>query len=108
VLESLDDGIGIFGLIMTTLPEKSGHGQFFAILHSDGIDEGNLDVEIGRTITAKTHAPVPLHSGLQLRFHELPAVATMATYVVKGPSANLLIGFSVIGTWAEANGQTSQ
>lgn len=104
VLESLEDGMGIFGQIMTALPEKSGEGLFFAILHSDGIEEGNLDVEIGRTIAAKTHAPVPLHSGLQLRFHELPAVGEMATFIVKGPSENLLIGYSVIGTWTDTNG----
>ena len=103
-LESLEAGVDIFRQIMTALPERSGGGLFFAILHSDGIDEGNLDVEIGRMITAKTHAPVPLHSGLQLHFHELPAVDEMATFVVKGPSANLLVGYSVIGTWAEANG----
>jgi DNA-binding transcriptional MerR regulator len=103
-LESLEDGVGIFQQIMRALPEKSGEGLYFAILHSDGIDEGNLDVEIGRTIPEKTHAPVPLHGGLQLRFHELPAVDTMATFVVTGPMANLLIGYSVIGTWAEANG----
>lgn len=104
ILESLEDGAGIFRQIMMALPERSGGGLFFASLHSDGIDEGNLDVEIGRMITAKTHAPVPLQDGSQLRFHQLPAVDEMATFVVKGPSANLLVGYSVIGTWAEANG----
>jgi DNA-binding transcriptional MerR regulator len=104
ILESLEDGVDIFRQIMGALPEKSGEGLFFAILHSDGIDEGNLDVEIGRTTTAKIYAPMPLHGGLQLRFHELPAVDTMATFVAKGPSANLLVGYSVIGTWAETNG----
>jgi DNA-binding transcriptional MerR regulator len=104
VLDSLEDGMSIFGQIMAALPEKNTNGLLFAIMHSDGIDEGELDVEIGRAITAKTHAPVPLHGGLQLSFRELPAVAAMATYIVNGPSANLLIGYSVIGTWAEANG----
>ncbi|MEO8607896.1 MAG: MerR family transcriptional regulator [Chloroflexota bacterium] len=104
VLQSLEDGLGIFEEMMTALPDKNAEGLFFAILHSDGIDEGNLDVEIGRTIMAKTHVPIPLHSGLQLRFRELPAVPTMATFVVEGSSENLLIGYSVIGTWAEANG----
>lgn len=104
VVESLEDGMSIFGQIMSALPEKSGYGLFFAVLHNDGIDEGNMDVEIGRAITPKSHAPVPLRGGLQLRFRELPAVPTMATFVVKGPSANLLIGYSVIGTWAEASG----
>ena len=104
VFESLDDGMGVFGQILAALPDKSDYGLFFAIMHSDGIDEGDLDVEIGRTIQAKNHAPVALRSGLQLRFRELPAVETMATYVVKGASANLLVGYGVIGTWAEANG----
>jgi DNA-binding transcriptional MerR regulator/effector-binding domain-containing protein len=103
-LPSLEDGVGIFRQIMTALPEKSGPGLFFAILHSDGIEEGDLDVEIGRTVTAKTHAPVALPGDLQLRFHQLPAVETMATFIVKGPMANLLVGYSVIGTWAESNG----
>ena len=103
-LPALEDGVGIFGQIMAALPQKSGEGLFFAILHSDGIDEGDLDVEIGRTVTAKTQAPVPLHSGLQLQLRELPAVDTMATFIVKGPMANLLVGYSVIGTWAETNG----
>ncbi|HET9912578.1 MAG TPA: MerR family transcriptional regulator [Anaerolineales bacterium] len=103
-LASLEDGVGIFGQIMMALPEKSGEGLFFAILHSDGIDEGDLDVEIGRTVAVKTHAPVPLDSGLQLHLRELPPVDTMATFIVKGPMANLLVGYSVIGTWAESNG----
>ena len=55
-------------------------------------------------ITAKSHAPVPLQDGLQLLFHELPAVEAMATLAVQGPFANLLIGYSMIGTWAESNG----
>jgi effector-binding domain-containing protein len=104
VLESLEHMAGLFGPIMSALPEKSGQGLFFGIMHSDGIEEGDVDVEIGRTITAKRHAPVPLQGGLQLRFHELPAVDTMATFAVQGPFANLLIAYSVIGTWAEANG----
>lgn len=104
ILASLEDGVGIFQQIMMALPQKSGEGLFFAILHSDGLEEGNLDVEIGRTVPTQSHAPVPLQSGLQLRFYELPAVDTMATFVVTGPMANLLIGYSVIGTWAEANG----
>jgi DNA-binding transcriptional MerR regulator len=102
-LASLEDGVGIFGQIMRALPEKSGEDLYFAILHSDGIDEGNLDVEIGRTTSANRRTPVPLDGGLELRFHELPAVDTMATFVVTGPMANLLIGYSVIGSWAESN-----
>lgn len=103
MLDTLEGGMRLFGQIMSALREKSDDGLFFAILHSDGIEEGNLEVEIGRTISANTHVPVPLEDGLQLCFSELPAVETMATYAMAGPSANLLIAYSVIGTWAEAN-----
>jgi len=101
---AMEDGAGIFGQVMTALPETSDTGLFFAIMHSDGIEEGNFDVEIGRMITTKSHAPVLLRGGLQLLFHELPAVDAMATLAVQGPMANLLIGYSMIGTWAESNG----
>lgn len=103
VLPSLEHMAGLWGPIMSALPQKLGEGLFFGIMHSDGIEEGNVDVEIGRTISAKSHAPVPVREGLQLRFCELPAVDTMATFAAQGPFANLLIGYSVIGTWAEAN-----
>jgi hypothetical protein len=96
VCQSLDDGLGIFEQIMTRLPEKNADGFFFAILHSNGLDEENIDVEIGRTIAAKKHAPVALQDNLTLCFHELPAVATMATFVMSGESANLLTGFNSI------------
>jgi DNA-binding transcriptional MerR regulator len=104
IYASLDEGLGLFGQIAAVLPERSAYGQFFAMLHSDGIDESDFDVEVGCTITAKTRNPITLKSGMALEFRELPAVETMATSIVKGPSANLLIGYSMIGTWAEANG----
>lgn len=105
-MESLEAGLSIFGQIKRALPDtsKSPYGLYFAIMHSDGIEDESMDIEIGRMVEAKTHAPVPLHSGLELRFHELPAVETMATFVVQGPTANLLVGYSVIGTWAEIKG----
>ncbi len=104
VLPSLEHTAGLWGPILSAMPRRIGEGLFFAILHSDGIEEGNVDVEVGRTISVKTHAPVPVAGGLELHFHELPAVDTMATFDVQGPLANLLIAYSVIGTWAESNG----
>ena len=101
---SMEDGAGIFGQIMNALPETSDTGLFFAIMHSDGIEEGNFDVEIGRMIRAKSHVPVLLRDGLQLLFHELPAVDAMASLAIQGPMQNLLIGYSMIGIWAESNG----
>lgn len=103
VLPSLEHTVELWGPIMSALPQKLGEGLFFAIMHSDGIEEGSVDVEVGRTIAVKTHAPVPVQDGLELHFHELPPVDTMATFAVHGPPANLLIAYSVIGTWAESN-----
>lgn len=104
ILPSLEHTVDLWEPIMFALPQRLGDGLFFAIMHSDGIEDGNVDVEIGRTITVKAHAPVPIQSGLELRFRELPAVDTMATFAVQGPLANLLVAYSVIGTWAESNG----
>jgi len=103
-LESLDDMVGLWAPIMFALPPKIGEGLFFGIMHSDGIEEGNVDVEMGRTITAKSHVPVPVREGLQLRFHELPAVDKMATFAVQGNFENLLIAYGAIGMWAESHG----
>jgi DNA-binding transcriptional MerR regulator len=58
----------------------------------------------GQIVTVKTHVPVPLNSDLCLTVRELPAVETMATFVVKGATENMHIGYSAIGTWAETNG----
>lgn len=104
VVESIEAGLGICDQVMAALPERSGYGLFFAILHSDGIDESLFDVEFGRMIAAKTHAPVPLNDNLQLRFRELPAVNMMATYVVQGWNESILTGYSAIASWVEANG----
>lgn len=104
VVESTEVGLEICDQVMATLPEISGYGSFFAILHSDGIDDGNLDVEFGRMIAAKSHAPVPLNDNLQLCFRELPAVNTMATYIVQGWNESILTGYSAIASWAETNG----
>jgi DNA-binding transcriptional MerR regulator len=103
-LASLEAMASLWGPILSALPPKLGEGLFFGIMHSDGIEEGNIDVEMGRTITARSHAPIAVQEGLELRFHELPAVETMATIAVQGPFANLLVAYSGIGTWAESNG----
>ena len=103
VVASTEAAMRLFEKIVAVLPQNRAYGLFFGVWHSEGIGEGRLDVEMGRILTAKTHVPVPLPGGLQLDFRELPAVPTMATFVVKGSTENLHIGYSMIGTWAEAN-----
>lgn len=85
------------------MPEKSPYDLCFCICHSDGIVERDMDLEMGRIVEAKTSALIALDGGLQLSFRELPAVATMATFVVKGPLENIHIGYTEIGLWAEVN-----
>ncbi|MCI0397489.1 MAG: MerR family transcriptional regulator [Chloroflexi bacterium] len=104
VVESFDVGMAILRQIRTALPEKSPYGLCFLICHDDDIVERDMDLEMGRLIEAKTHPPVPLHGDLQLRFRELPAVATMATTVVKGALETIHTGYAEIGRWAEVNG----
>jgi len=89
--------------ILEVLPFKHPYGLFMVIWHNGGFFEQNSDIEICRLLDAKLHPPVPLTGDLQMCYRELPAVETMATYVVKGPGEHIPIGFGAIGTWAEVN-----
>jgi DNA-binding transcriptional MerR regulator len=104
VIESFEVGLGIFSHIRTALPEKNISGFPFCICHSDGFVDRDMDLEMGYFLEATSHPPVPLYGGLHLRFRELPAVATMATFVVKGSLETIHNGYTEIGIWAEVNG----
>lgn len=103
-VESVEAGLYLCEQIMAALPDGRQYGWFFAVLHSDGIDDGPMDVEMGRILQASSHAPVTLYGGLQLDVRELSLVRTMATYVVKGWTESIITGYSAIATWAEING----
>jgi DNA-binding transcriptional MerR regulator len=104
IVETFEVGLGIFDQISAALPEKSTYGFRFCICHDDETVERNMDLEMGQLLEATSHAPVPLSGGLQLRFRELPAVATMATFVVKGALESIHAGYTEIGLWIAANG----
>jgi DNA-binding transcriptional MerR regulator len=97
VVDSNEAAMEIFRQIITALPENSAYGLFVGLWHSDGLDEDNMDVEMGRILKAKSHPSVALSSDLQLIVRGLPAVETMATFVVKGSTENMHIGYSAIG-----------
>jgi effector-binding domain-containing protein len=103
VVDSFEAGILIFRQIRSVLPEKGTYGLCFTICHNADFAECDLDLEMGCIIEAKTHAPVPLTGGLQLCFHELPAVSTVATTVVTGALETIHTGYAEIGRWAEIN-----
>jgi DNA-binding transcriptional MerR regulator len=104
IAPSFEAGMDILGQMMTVVPLKNPYGLFFVIWYSGGPFEPDSDVEAGRLIQAKDHAPVALQNGLQLTYRQLPAVATMATFVATGPVETMHVGYSAIGIWAENNG----
>ena len=103
IFPSTEAAMTIFEQIITLLPDKSTYGWFFGVWHGDGLDEDGMDMEMGRVVTTKTHSPVLLNDDLRLTIRELPAVETMATFVVNGSTENMHIGYGAIGTWAETN-----
>jgi DNA-binding transcriptional MerR regulator len=104
IFPTIEAAMLIFEQIVASLPDRSAYGWFFGVWHGDGLDEDGMDMEMGRILTGKTHAPVVLNDHLGLSVHELPAVETMATFVVKGSTENMHSGYSAIGIWAAANG----
>ena len=103
VVESFEAGMVIFGQMLARLSDHNTYGLVFGIWHSGGAYEQDSDVEIGRVLKVKSLASVPLGGDLELQYRELPAVATMATFVVKGPTENMHLGYGAIGRWAEVN-----
>ncbi len=104
-VDSFEAGVALFfAHVVPALPEKGPYGLFFGIWHRGGPYDRNSEIEIGRMTTATQHAPIALTNDWQLQFRELPAVATMATFVVQGSTAAMHIGYSAIGLWAETNG----
>ena len=104
IVETFEAGLLIFDHISTNLPKKSIYGFRFCICHSNDFVERDMDLEMGHLLLTNSHTPVPLSGDLQLRFRELPAVATMATFVVKGALESIHTGYTEIGFWVEANG----
>lgn len=103
IMETFESGLEIFNQIRAALPPKSSYGLHFCMCHGEDITDHDMDMEVGCFIEAKSHAPVPLHGGLQLHFRELPAVETMATTIVQGALETIHTGYGEIGVWVEAN-----
>jgi DNA-binding transcriptional MerR regulator/effector-binding domain-containing protein len=104
-IESFAAGVGFFfEQVAPALPAKGPYGLYFAIWHSGGPYEENSEIEIGRMVSAERHDPIRLTDALQLEYRQLPAVDTLATFVVQGSTAEMHIGYSAIGLWVETNG----
>lgn len=110
--ESTEMAMGIFWQIMSALPAplpttntpNNPYDWYFGIWYSGGLyEQGGIEIEMGRQVNLPTHPSIPLNGDLQLTYRQLPAVPTMATFVVKGPTEAMHIGYSAIGTWVEVN-----
>ncbi len=102
-IDNFQASMMIYGQMLKALPPKSGYGLFMVIWHNGGLYEPNNDVEICRTIDAKSHPDVVLSDELKMSYKELPAVPAMATYVVRSDIERMHSGYGAIGTWAEIN-----
>ena len=89
------------------MPAKVGRhslGAFTVLIHSDGYEVENADVEMGFVLNNRSDLSLALADGVVFATRELPPVETMATTVVTGDPAARLDGFHALGHWVEDNG----
>ena len=84
------------------MPNNAVYAPFMGILYDED-EDGSGDIELGRLVHRPEVPPTALASGIELAVRRLPAVDTMATFVVRGSALDAHIGYSAIGTWAETN-----
>lgn len=104
IAESFETALELFVQIRLSLPSTNTYGFRFCICHCDGLVERDMDLELGYLLETKPDLTVPPPNNLQLQYRELPAVETMATFVVKGALESIHMGYREIGTWAAMNG----
>lgn len=73
------------------------------VVARNDLDDENLDLEIGFSLTRPSNANVRIAGEYVLRSSELPAVATMATIVRPGTNMESHSSFGAVGQWIEAN-----
>lgn len=83
--------------------QVTGVGYCMAIFHEPAFREINVDFELGFLLDQSEAPSVPLPDGRQLTVRQLAPVEQALTYVHSGPWPEIHLGFSVIGTWIEAN-----
>jgi DNA-binding transcriptional MerR regulator len=80
-----------------------GLGYCMALFHEPAFRERNVDFELGFLLHEPQVVSVPLSDDRQLTTRQLEPVEQALTYVHNGPWPEIHLGFSVIGTWMEAN-----
>jgi DNA-binding transcriptional MerR regulator len=103
--KSEDEWMRLFNRVRYALPTGESeklYGYMAFVLHSDIVEEDDIDLELGYLLNHRSHAPVPLADGQTMTVRELPGADTMATIVHKGWGTGV-IGYNALGAWIEAN-----
>ncbi len=103
-VDSFESGLRIFGQIRMMLPKLEHFGHCFCICRSNERTTRGMELELGCIVEAKMHDLIPLKNGLQLAFHELPAIPLMATFVAVGALDKIHAGYSGLAMWADNHG----
>ena len=107
IVNSAEHGLTTLSLLQQTLPAKVGRrrlGPFTVLIHSDGYEVEQADIEMGFVLDVPTDLSLTLADELVVATRVLPAVEAMATVVVAGGLASRLEGFATLGRWVEDNG----
>jgi len=105
VVASSHDGFSLMYELHRLLPERIGKGvlgNFVLIMHSDGFDTENVDVEMGFLIEQESLPAVTLSKGQVMTVRTLPAIETAATLVCVGVSHHVSC-YGTLGAWIENN-----
>lgn len=104
MVESFESALELFTQVRLCLPATHHYGLRFCICHSDGLVDQDMDLELGYFMETRVNDPGKPINGFDFNYGELPAVETMATFVIEGALENIHMGYREIGTWAEMNG----
>lgn len=101
----MDDAVGMLREVARAVAAKvprSVQEKMVVVAYSDFEDE-DLDLEIGFSLTQEVARRIALPGAAELSMTELPAVASLATVVRKGPNYQSHLGFGALGLWMAAN-----
>lgn len=105
VVASIHDGFSLMYELHRLLPERIGKdvlGNFVLLMHSDGFDTENIDVEMGYLLEQESPPTVALSEGRMMTVRTLPAIETAATLVCVGVAHHVSC-YGALGVWIENN-----
>lgn len=105
VVPSIHDGFALMSDLHRLLPRQirnNALGSFALIMHSDGFETENIDVEMGFLLETADVTSITVSEGRTLAVRSIPAAETMATMVCVG-AAHHVACYGTLGAWIEDN-----